>query len=130
MSRIFSLFKKDFQLNKLLSQNLFVRKSLETSLIISLRKENFPNLAVLREKKSTVTKFNFNFQKWGFFGSNYALTIGGFFRSLEVLGSNSLFVIDCFSNKFRAIYGGIPSKKRRKSKWTNPPSISKMGYFA
>ena len=122
MSHIYSLFKKDFQF-KLLSQNFFVRKSLETSLIISLRKENFPNLAVLREKKSTVTKFNLNFQKWGFFGSNSARTIGGVFTSLEVLCSNCLFVIDCFFNKFRAIYGGITSKKRRISKWTNPPSI-------
>ena len=44
------------------------RKSFETSLIISLEKDNFPYLAVLR-KTFLIGKYsNFNFQNRGYFG--------------------------------------------------------------
>ena len=54
------------------------RNSFETSLIISLKKDNFRILAVLRKTFSIGKYSNFKFQKSGNFGSNSLWEIGGF----------------------------------------------------
>ena len=59
------------------------RKSFETSLIISLKKDNLPYLAVLCKTFSIGKYSNFKFQKSGNFGSNSLWVIGqnrGFLR--------------------------------------------------
>ena len=65
------------------------RKSFETSLIISLKKDNLPILAVLRKKISTGKYSNFKFQKSGNFGSNSLQVIGTF--SIKFLMGNRRF---------------------------------------
>ena len=42
-------------------------KSFETSVIISLKKDNLPYLAVFRKKNSIGKYSNFKFQNWGYF---------------------------------------------------------------
>ena len=52
------------------------RKSFETLVIISLKKDNLPYLAVLRKKNCIGKYSNFKFQKSGNFGSNSLWVIG------------------------------------------------------
>ena len=63
-------------------------KSFETSVIISLKKDNLPYLAVFRKKNSIGKYSNFKFQNRGYFekkSQNPLWVAGTFFREKSIL---------------------------------------------
>ena len=72
-----------------------------------------PYLAVKRKTFFIGKKSNFNFQKWGYFGSNSEWVIDGFFEIWEVLGSNSEWVIGVKKRESRPRVKPSPPKTPR-----------------